>query len=298
MRHPYFRLRLRNGVVWSLALPLLALGGFILRPLEQQSRAHELQVGLLLPTPGSDVHDRMNQQLYFFAMGGLRTLAAEILAMDATEAWLVQDWPRARRRWEQITALCPRRPSYWSRAARDMSKNAVAYVNADKSLNEHERITQVMEYLNAAEQFYQQGLAANPDSLLLQLDLAAYYEDLARRPNFTKAVEAYRKALSMGASDMYQRWVFYNLCRIRGREQEAWELGRQLFRNPRHHTPSMRCLLFALEHRLALPQQERLSVEELFKTDARARKQLQSYLHNTLRFPVYGVAEYLNSPAQ
>ncbi len=291
------RRSLRSCTIWSGALCALALGGLLLQPLEQQSRRHELEVGLQLPPAPADSKDTLNRQLSFFAMGGLRTLAAEILAMDATGAWLVQDWPRARKRWEQITTLCPNRPSYWSRAARDMAKNAVAHVYGMKDISEHERATLVREYLDAAERFYLQGLAANPHSVLLQLDLAGFYEDLARRPQFAKAVEAYRKALTMGASDMYQRWVFYNLCRIRGREREAWEMGRQLFRSPRHHTPSVRCLLFALQHKLAIPQDERYSIEELFHSDTRARKQLRSYLHNTLRFPIYGVQEYLQSPA-
>ncbi|MBQ3143228.1 MAG: hypothetical protein IJB89_01795 [Akkermansia sp.] len=291
------RRSLRSCTIWGGALCALALGGLLLQPLEQQARRHELKVGLQLPPAPADSKDALNRQLSFFAMGGLRTLAAEILAMDATDAWLVQDWPRARKRWEQITTLCPNRPSYWSRAARDMAKNAVAHVYGMKDISEHERATLVREYLDAAERFYLQGLAANPHSVLLQLDLAGFYEDLARRPQFAKAVEAYRKALTMGASDMYQRWVFYNLCRIRGREREAWEMGRQLFRSPRHHTPSVRCLLFALQHKLAIPQDERYSIEELFHSDTRARKQLRSYLHNTLRFPIYGVQEYLQSPA-
>lgn len=290
------RRSLRSCAIWGGVLCALALGGLLLQPFEQQARRHELEVGLLLPPAPADSKDTLNRQLSFFAMGGLRTLAAEILAMDATGAWLVQDWPRARKRWEQITTLCPNRPSYWSRAARDMAKNAVAHVYGMKDISEHERATLVREYLDAAERFYLQGLAANPHSVLLQLDLAGFYEDLARRPQFAKAVEAYRKALTMGASDMYQRWVFYNLCRIRGREREAWEMGRQLFRSPRHHTPSVRCLLFALQHKLAIPREERYSIEELFHSDTRARKQLRSYLHNTLRFPIYGVQEYLQSP--
>ena len=292
--------RLHNGITWLSAAVLLIFGGMLLNRQAQRVRAHELAVGLQLPPPPTtaDTRDRLSRQLSLFAMGGLRSLAAEILAMDATSAWLQQDWTRARKRWGQITTLCPHRPSYWSRAARDMAKNAVAYVYSNKGLSEHARATQAKEYLDAAEQFYLQGLAANPDSLLLQLDLAGYYEDLARRPHFTKAVEAYRKALDMGASDMYERWVFYNLCRIRGREQEAWELGRALFKRQRHHTPSVRCLLFALQHKLNIPAEQRFSIEELFKTDERARKQLQPYLHNTLRFPINGVAEYLQTAGQ
>ena len=289
---------LRSLTMWGGVLLLLTTGGLLLAPVAQQTHKQELALGLQLPPPPpeTDSRDKLSRQLSVFIMGGLRTLAAEILAMDATSAWLQQDWPRARQRWEQITTLCPHRPSYWSRAARDMAKNAVAHVNSLKELPEHERATLAKEYLDQAEQFYLEGLAANPDSLLLQLDLAGYYEDLARRPQFAKAVEAYRKALAMGASDMYERWVFYNLCRIRGREKEAWALGRELFKRPRHHTPSVRCLLFALQNKLQLPQEERLSMQELFRTDERARKQLRSYLHNTLRFPVYGVAEYLRSP--
>lgn len=297
---PLFRHLLRQGSVWLGATAILVLGGVLLRPIGQLLRTRELEVGLQLPPPppATDNRDKLSQQLSLFTLGGLRSLAAEILAMDATSAWLQQDWPRARKRWGQITTLCPHRPSYWSRAARDMAKNAVAHTYSSKELNEHERATLAKEYLEAAEQFYLQGLAANPDSLLLQLDLAAYYEDLARRPHFTKAVEAYRKALDMGASDMYERWVFYNLCRIRGREQEAWELGRELFKRPRHHTPSVRCLLFALQHKLNIPAEQRFSIEELFKTDERARKQLQPYLHNTLRFPINGVEEYLQTAEQ
>lgn len=289
---------LSSGMKWGGALLFLTLGGLVLGSAAQRIHRLELSLGLQLPPPppATDRQDKLSRQLSVFAMGGLRTLAAEILAMDATSAWLQQDWPRARSRWEQITTLCPHRPSYWSRAARDMAKNAVAHVNSLKRLSEHERATQAKEYLDKAEQFYLEGLAANPDSLLLQLDLAGYYEDLARRPQFSKAAEAYRKALDMGASDMYERWVFYNLCRIRGREKEAWALGRELFKRPRHHTPSVRCLLFTLQNKLQLPQGERLSIKDLFKTDERARKQLRSYLHNTLRFPVYGVAEYLQTP--
>ncbi|MBQ8516503.1 MAG: hypothetical protein IJ498_02870 [Akkermansia sp.] len=295
---PHSRRWLRSGIIRGTALLMLTAGGFLLRLPEQRIRHHEQEVGLLLPPPPADSKDTLNRQLSFFALGGLRTLAAEILAMDATDAWLVQDWPRARKRWEQITTLCPNRPSYWSRAARDMAKNAVAHVNGLRDISEHERATLVREYLDAAEEFYRQGLAANPDSLLLQLDMAGFYEDLTRRPQFAKAVDAYRKALAMGASDMYLRWVFYNLCRIRGREREAWELGRELFRTSRHHTPSVRCLLFALQHKLNLPREQRYSIEELFHSDARARKQLRSYLHNTLRFPVNGVEEYLQSPTE
>lgn len=289
-----FHLIGRRFITLLSALALLIGGGVLLRMPAQRLHNGELQAGLQQPPPPvTDRTDALTGRLFFFSLGGLRTLATEILAMDATDAWLKQDWPRARTRWEQITTLCPHRASYWARAARDMAKNAVAHVYSRKKLSEHERAILVQEYLDKAEQFYLQGIAANPNSLLLRLDLAGHYEDLARRPQFAKAVEAYREARRRGAAEMYDRWIFYNLCRIRGREQEAWELGRRLFLHKHHQAPSLCCLLFALQHRLNIPQEQRYSITRLFGSERRALKQLRQFRNNTLRFPTYGVEEYL-----
>ena len=290
---PRFSRLLRTLTCYTSALLLLVLGGLALRPLTTAQRGHEEAQGLLNPGITTTAPDALSSRLAVFTLGGLRSLAAEILAMDATSAWLQQDWPRAKKRWEQITTLCPTRANYWARAARDMSKNAVAHVYGLKGISEHERATMAQEYLYAAEDFYRIGIRYNPDNILLHLELASFYEDLARKPQFAKAVDTYKEALRLGASEMYRRWVFYNLCRIRGREQEAWQLGLQLLTAERHRTPSVLCLIYALQHKLNIPAAMRLTPEQLFGTEAKARKQLRSYLHNTLRFPTNGVAEYL-----
>lgn len=283
---------LRTASRYCGALALLALAGWCLQPLRQQVQHAEQAAQLQLPAPDSQQTDALSQKLALFALGGLRTLAAEILCVDATNAWLQQDWPRARHRWEQVTTLCPRRVNYWIRAARDMSKNAVAWVSSNDRLTPHEQAVQSKAYLDAAERFLQEGLVNNPQSALLWLQMAAFDEDLARRTNFARAVEDYRRALELGASPMYQRWVFYNLCRIRGREQEAWDLGRKLYEEENHRSPSLRCLLVVLQNKLNVPEAERLSLEELFGSRERAvKKYLRSYLHNDLRFPTTGIRE-------
>ena len=274
----------------------LMLGGALLLPLDKNLAALEKEAGLVQPTPDFRRSDALGQQLALFSLGGLRSLAAELLAMDATAAWLEQDWPRARERWQQICTLCPHRVSYRIRAARDMGKNAVAHVReqADKGkLTATEADAAERGYLASAESFLRDGAADNPDSALLWLELGGFYDDLARRPQFGKAVEAYREALARGASPMYERWVFYNLCRIRGREQEAYALGRTLFRTEKNRTPSVRCLLFVLQKKLGISDMEGLSVAELFGTREKAKKELTRFLHNDLRFPVYGVADFL-----
>lgn len=293
LKHPASPIR--QALRYCGVLALLATAGWLLQPLQQRVTQQELTAGLRLPPPQADKTDALSQQLAIFALGGLRTFAAEILTIDTTNAWLQQDWPRARQRWEQITTLCPRRVNYWVRASRDLAKNAVAWVNSNELLTQHEQALLSKDYLDAAEQFLLEGLANNPDSVLLWLQLAAFDEDLNRRTNFTRAVEDYRRALELGASPMYHRWVFYNLCRIRGREQEAWKLGCQLYHsNPDHRSPSLRCLLLALQNKLNIPQAERFTLEELFGSRERSLKFLRPYLHNDLRFPTTGIREIVD----
>ena len=276
------------------ALLLLVAAGWILREPVQHLRQVETAAQLQLPPPDATRTDALSQKLALFALGGLRTFAAEMLCVDATNAWMEQDWPRARRRWEQITTLCPQRVNYWIRASRDLGTNAVAWVKGRPELEEHERALQCRNYLDAAEQFLQEGIANNPQSALLWLQLGAFDEDLARRTNFSRAVEDYRRAVELGASPMYRRWEFYNLCRIRGREEEAWKLGRALYEEKRHRSPSLRCLLVVLQQKLEVPEAEQLSLEELFGTQERAMKQLRSFARNDLRFPTTGLQKLLH----
>ena len=279
----------------AAAAGILVLGGVLLRPHGAALRAEQEAAQLHHTAPDFRRADALGQQLALFTLGGLRTLAAELLAMDATTAWLEQDWPRARERWQQITTLCPHRVNYRIRAARDMAKNAVAHVRDEAErgrLSAAEAEAAERGYLAAAERFLQTGIEDNPDSALLYLELGSFYDDLARRPQFAKAVDAYRGALEHGAATMYERWVFYNLCRIRGREQEAYALGRRLFATEKHRTPSVRCLLFVLQQKLGTPAAEALSPETLFGSRARAEKELRRFLHNDLRFPVNGIEDF------
>lgn len=288
--------RLRSLLPWCLTAGMLLGGGLLLCPAARVLQEQELADGLRRPAPDFRRADALGQQLAVFTLGGLRTLAAELLALDATSAWLEQDWPRAQERWQQITTLCPHRINYRIRAARDMGKNAVAHVReqAEKGeLSAPAAIAVERGYMAAAENFLLTGIADNPDSALLRLELGSFYDDLTRRPQFAKAVTAYRDALAHGASPMYERWVFYNLCRLRGHEQEAYELGRTLFRSERHRTTSVRCLLFVLQQKLGISPYDGLSIAELFGTREKAKKELRRYLHNDLRFPVTGVKEFV-----
>ncbi len=279
-----------------LTCALLAAGGALLLPANRFLQKAEQEAGLRLLPPNAQETDALGQQLYLFTLGGLRSLSAEILALDATTAWSEGDWARLARRWKSITTLCPHRVNYWVRASRDMHVNAASALSRDLRLNERERVHQSLLYLAEGERFLLEGIANNPGDPTLHARLGDLYSDIYRRPQYAKAVEAYREAIRHGASEsFYGRQIFYNLCRIRGREQEAWTLGRLLYEDSDQRVPSVRCLLFVLQAILGenVPAEQRLTPVELFGSEAKARKLLGRFEHNRLNFPTAGVAAYL-----
>ncbi len=280
---------------YTAAIAALACGGWLLRLPVSALKSHELSSGLLRQPVQLNRKDALSQQLTFFSLGGLRSLAAEVLTLDATGAWIERDWPRLQQRWEAITNLNPQRINYWISAARDMGINAAADLSNDKTRSVHERAVLSRTYFERGVRFLQDGIANNPNNALLYAHLGDLLSDLYRRPQFAAAAEAYAKAVQLGAPEIYRRQYFYNLCRIRGREKEAWELGKALYTNPRNRMPSVRSLLFVLQQKLNIPAEEAYSIAELFGDEEKARRDLRQFARNSLMFPIHGIKEYLET---
>lgn len=278
-----------------LAVLMLMAGGLLLLPLNRATLHAQQTQGLRLPPPRIGARDALSQQLAFFTLGGLRSLAAEITALDATNAWMKRDWPRADARWHAVTTLAPHRVNYWAAAARDMATNAAGDFLSNDHLSPRESRLNARHYIDRGEFYLRQGIANNPDSILLHARLGDFYSDLYRSPQFAKAEAAYHRAVSLGAPAIYNRLRFYNLCRIRGRETEALQLGRELFNDPHNHVPALRTLLFVLQNKLNLPPEERLSIEQLFGSRKRALRDLRTFRHNRLLYPTTGIDAFLNA---
>ncbi len=283
---------------WFIGLTSLiacAIFGLTMLPINRAIEHRMKQQDLLRPPVSIKGGDALSQQLAFFSLGGLRAIAAEILSLDATAAWSTRDWTRLELRYEQMSTLCPKREQFWTAAANDMSSNAAGDINSQHDLPADERARSMRYYIHRAEQFLRDGIANNPSSALIYARLGDHHANIHRYPEFSKAAEAYKAAVEHGASSVYERMQFYSLCRIRGREQEAWVLGRKLFADPAQRVPSLCCLLFALQNKLAPPANERMSVKEIFGSEQRALRLLKQYVHNDLRYPRTGVAAYLKA---
>lgn len=293
------RLRFARPLMTPLiAIAACSLFGLLMQPINGRAKLQLTQEGLMPPQAESIGSDALSQQLALFALGGLRSLAAQILSLDATAAWINQDWETIEKRYEQITTLCPHRVNYWVNGSFEMATNAASHQSYNPhQLSEIELAQQRRRYFLRGEQFLKDGLRHNPDSVLLYAKLGDLHSNLYRYPRFLQSAAAYKKAVELGAPPIYERMEFYSLCRVHGKEQEAWELGRTLFdKYPQQRVPSLRCLLFVLENKLQLPAEQRLSINQLFGSPAQARRQLSSYIKNDILYPTTGVKEYLEAP--
>lgn len=308
MPRPTTRSKLRKAKAYATALVALAGGGALLGIPSHHVYQQQAQQDLQPPLSKIDNSDALTQQLAFFTLGGLRSLAAEIMTLEATDAWSKKDWPRALRRWEQATTLAPRRVNYWLHAAHDMAYNATAAVQSDPRLSPAEQNSEFDRYLKLGENFLLKGAACNPDSWQLRRTLADLYDSEYHKPNYRKAVKARKHALALGAPASQKRFLFYDICRTKGMEAEAWKLGRELFNDPEQHTPSLCSLLFVLQHRIQVPANEALSADAIYRPLAEqnygrklSQQEMQAFIasnlesmyNNNLNYPINGVRPYL-----
>lgn len=300
------RKRFSKLKTYATALALLGIGGIMPAFMATGMYEEQQKTGLQPPLPKPDRSDALSQQLAFFSLGGLRSLVAEIYTLDATDAWSHRDWPRLRRRWESATTLMPRRINYWIQAENDMTANAAGDFLRNRKLSDAERKAGYREYLRVGENFLLEGIANNPTSWKLHVALAEHYGNIYRSPRFKKATTAMKKAMELGAPEYYNRVLFYNLCRIPGREQEAWKLGRMLFENEEHHVPAVRFLLFVLQNKIEVPADEALSIDRLFRNTPQeteeevlttAYKTIERFSTNDLHYPTHGASEFLKKHA-
>ncbi len=293
----HFSFLLRSFVAVLICLAF----GALMRPWTSDVGDKLAKTGLRQDHVQVEGSDALSQQIGFFALGGLRSLAVELLRLDATVAWSKNDWDALENRYKQMTTLQPKREKLWGDASFEMATNAAGYASSRRHNDEHKRASAMRDFIDRGERFLLDGIKNNPDSPVLHAQLGDLYSNLFRRPQFSKAVDALKKSVALGATGLQERQLFYALCRIRGREQEAWDYGRKLFMSESgHRVPSVLCLLFVLQRKIEVPADQRLSAVQLFGSEKRALRILRHYRMNQLNLPVTGVSEYLKAhqPAQ
>lgn len=268
--------------------------GMLRMPWERHVMMEEKKADLLIAPPSPDSPDSLEQQLSLVSLGGLRSLVAAFLSVEAFDYFRTKDWHNLERRYRQIVSLAPHSTYYWDTGAWHLAYNAASSIKEDKALTSAERIQGYKDYIRRGKSFMKQGIDANPNDWKLRSQLANLLSDPLRYPDYTEAADAYRDSRLLGAPDITARQEFYTRARIPGQARSAWILGKELFRNPDNRQPSLVSTLFALENRLNLPEKERIPFHELFPTDALAIRYLRLQMGNSLGYPVDGVRARLD----
>ena len=135
---------LKNIVIFIIAL----LGfGMIRLPLQERILEQEKNAGLLEEPVSLSSSDYLEQQLAMVSLGGLRSLVAAVLSMEAFDCFLVSDWANLERRYNQITALAPHSDFYWDNGSWHLGNNA------SSSYLDNKRLSPLDDVLSTATSF-------------------------------------------------------------------------------------------------------------------------------------------------
>lgn len=220
---------LKNIVIFIIAL----LGfGMIRLPLQERILEQEKNAGLLEEPVSLSSSDYLEQQLAMVSLGGLRSLVAAVLSMEAFDCFLVSDWANLERRYNQITALAPHSDFYWDNGSWHLGNNASSSYLDNKRLSPLERREGFRKYIQKGRDFLQKGIKANPGNWYLYSLLGNMYSDTYRHPDFEKAAEAYRKARELRAPALTARKEFYALTRVPSNPEKRWNWEKNCSKTP------------------------------------------------------------------
>lgn len=239
------------------ALALFIAGGIAKLPLEQRLSV-DLHANALLEEPvGIDMRENLGQMGFAASLGGLRSLVASITYLQAYSAFEDVDWGKVDSLMTITTRLQPREAIYWDDASWHQAWNAASHYLRDENLRSALRNKLFRDHVDRGIEIATEGLRYLPDNRKLLVRLGDIYYD--RKPDPTKAAEAYLAAYAHGAQRFYERKAAYELVKVNDRA--AWERAYAILKknyDDQLDTPSVMTNLPILEERLGIPPEKRV----------------------------------------
>ncbi len=241
-----------------LLLALLLLMGAVRMPYEQALTEELRDAGLMREQLELSTRDMIDQTSAVAALGGMRTLVATLLNLRAHVLFERQRWDELEMAYRAIVDLAPRTRHYWETGSWHLAYNAASHYLLDSSIPGMRRREQWRHSIERGRDFLELAIRNNPKDWRLHAALGHLLRDPNKLPAFRErnasllqAARSYARAIELGSSQprLMERLRFYCLSRVEGYEQEALELGRELYSDPRHRTPTLLMLVYALECR-------------------------------------------------
>lgn len=240
------------------ALLVILLLGIVKLPVEEAATSYLRQHRLLSPPPDMGVRDSIGQMGFAASLGGLRSLVASILYLQAYDAWTNIDWAKVDSLFQLITSLQPRFDRYWDEAAWHMAYNAASSYLNNQKLNSAIRGKLYHDHIQRGLDILHQGIRFNPDSPRLWNTLAETYERRVHDPK--KAAESYLEVQRIMKNTRYGRLAGYQYAQTS--DPELWKKGYDLLKasyDRGQRQPSLINTIKQLENQLKLPANQRIS---------------------------------------
>jgi hypothetical protein len=246
-----------------IALLMLLVFGAVRMPfenaLEKEGRAHYFHGAKF----DLALRQRVGQMAFVAAFSGFRLLVAEGLFLHAFALWQKVEWGAMKLDFDAATALEPRCIMFWQNASWHMAYNASVAAYDDKSQpREALRKKAQIGYWKLGEEILLRGIANNPDSPTLYIDLGNLYRDHYKFEDHCRAAKAYAEAAKIKGAPVYaHRFAVYELAQCPGHEREAYEQLRALYKagdNERFST--LFKLLGKLQEKLNVPADQRIYI--------------------------------------
>ena len=241
-----------------LVLFALALFGIVRAPLENRLRERLVVANLLLPPPGQGAFEQMSQSALMGTLGGLRSLVATFLTLEAYDHFSTKSWDALRQTYQIITSLEPRDESHWSSVIWHIGINATANMELDTRLPQFERDRRFKEYAFQAIELAERGIAQLPESAAIRLQLAEVYREKLK--DDCAASRVYGDIIGLPGEPAYaRRFHGYFMARCPGKEKEAYAYLMALYREgERQHLPTLIKEIKNLEVTLQIPIPQRI----------------------------------------
>lgn len=237
---------------------VLVIFGLIRSPFEDGIRRKMVEAQLLLPPPGHTAMQQMSQSALMGTLGGLRSLVATFLVLEAFGHFSNKEWDELQKNYTLITNLEPRDESHWESVVWHLGINATANMEIDTKLPAFERKRRFNKYALAAIEMGELGLKQLPHSSAIRIQLAEVYREKLKDP--CETARLYKDCIGLeGAPGYVDRFYGYFLADCAGNEKEAYEYLMNLYRaEERHHKGTLIQKIEELEEKLGIPESERI----------------------------------------
>ncbi|MBL9160564.1 MAG: hypothetical protein JNJ70_23985 [Verrucomicrobiales bacterium] len=251
---PFFQKVPRLVVV----LVLLALFGLVRSPLEDGLRTRLVEANLLTPPPAQGAFEQMGQSALMGTLGGLRSLVATFLTLEAFEHFSTKSWDDLRQSYQIITALEPRDETHWVSVIWHLGINATANMEVEGRLPAFERERRFKEYAFQAIDFAERGIEQIPESSAIRIQLAEIYREKLK--DDCAVARVYGDTIGLPDAPGYvRRFHGYFMARCPGREKEAYAYLMALYQEgEQQRLPTLIKEIQNLEEKLGIPGPRRI----------------------------------------